>query len=71
LTSLAKYKSELFWLEPPNGVGEMTVVDVLKARTADEHCNLVFDWGKSAWDAWFIHHKTIQAFVERHQNEVY
>lgn len=71
LTTLAKYKSELFWLEPPNAVGEIIVADILKAKTADEHCNLVVEWGKSAWNAWAIHHKTIHTFVERHKNELY
>ena len=71
LTTLAKYKSELFWLVPPNNVGEITVADILKAQTAEEHCQLVFEWGKSVWDAWVIHHQTIKNFVERHRNEIY
>jgi len=71
LTTLAKYKSELFWLEPPDEVGDITVVDILKAKTADEHCELIFEWGKSVWNAWTFHHKTIQTFVERHANEIY
>jgi len=71
LTILAKYKSELFWLDPPENVGEITVADILKVHTSDEHCKLVFDWGKSIWDAWEVHHQTIQNFVERHQREIY
>jgi len=71
LTTLAKYKSELFWLDPPNDVGEITVADVLKAQTADDHSKLVYNWGKSIWDAWAVHHQTIQNFVERHQREIY
>ncbi len=71
LTILAKYKSELFWLDPPVKVGEITVVDILKAQTAEEHCQLVYDWGKSVWKAWTVHHQTIQNFVSRHQREIY
>ncbi|NOU20039.1 MAG: hypothetical protein HOO91_20975 [Bacteroidales bacterium] len=71
LTTLAKYKSELFWLDPPENVGEITVADILKVQTADEHCKLVFDWGNSVWKAWSNHQNTVKEFVERHIKEIY
>ncbi|PKG42551.1 DUF5946 family protein [Psychroflexus sp. MES1-P1E] len=71
LTVLAKYKSELSWLEPPRIVGEITVEDILKATNPQEYCKLVYKWGMSVWNAWKVHHEVIEVFVERHKNEIY
>lgn len=70
LTTLANYKSELFWLNPPENVGNITVADIIKAQTAMEHCKLVYEWGNSVWKAWTNHHETIKVFVERHIKEI-
>ncbi|MDP2235259.1 MAG: DUF5946 family protein, partial [Bacteroidales bacterium] len=70
LTTLANYKSELFWLKPPKNIGNITVADIIKAQTAMEDCKLIFEWGKCVWNAWAVHHQTIQNFVERHQREI-
>lgn len=70
LTTLGKYKSELKWLTPPSKVGAVTVADILKAKDAMTHVNLVYEWGKSVWDAWRDHHKTVHEFVKRHFEEI-
>jgi len=63
---LAKYKTKYFWLTPPKNIGDITVVDILAAKTGKEHCELVHKWGKSVWDAWQVHHEVIIKFIERH-----
>lgn len=67
LTALAKFKSELFWLDVPDDMGIITVNDVLMASDAHQHCQKVFQWGESAWNAWKSHRETVAAFVKRHQ----
>ena len=44
------------FLEPPVSRGELTVLSVLKAKTADEHSQCAEAWGKSVWEAWGEHH---------------
>jgi len=71
LTTLANYKSELFWLDPPKNVGNITVADIIKVQSAKEHGNLVYEWGNSVWNTWSNHHHTIKEFVEGHIKEIY
>ena len=49
---LAERKSELRWLEPPQSLGAITVADVMKAATPEEHREVVLKWASAAWDAW-------------------
>ena len=44
------------FLEPPAARGEVTVVSVLQAQTAEEHAERARAWGQSVWDAWSGHH---------------
>lgn len=53
LSALAqRHQHEFEWLEPPATLGEVTVVDVLRAATPDEHCALVRRWAESVYAAW-------------------
>jgi hypothetical protein len=67
LTALARFKSELFWLDVPDDMGIITVNDVLMASDVQQHCHKVFQWGESAWNAWKSHKEMVEAFVARHQ----
>lgn len=49
-------------LEPP-GAYPMTIVDILPARTADEHLELVRRWARATWDAWSSHHQRVEAWA--------
>jgi hypothetical protein len=52
------------WLEPPASLGELTIVDVARARGADEHAEVVRRWARSAWAAWGEHHDIVRAWLE-------
>lgn len=51
------------WLAPPPFAGTMTVLDVARASSLDEHQRLVRQWAESVWIAWSIHHATVRAWA--------
>lgn len=50
------------WLAPPAAYG-MTVLDVLRATTGDEHVARVRDWSQAVWEAWADHHETVRGWA--------
>jgi hypothetical protein len=44
------------FLAPPENRGELTVANVVGAKTPDEHAAKARVWGESVWNAWSIHH---------------
>lgn len=60
LQSLTKHKQAFTWLEPPQQFGELTVVDILEINDPKVYVETVKAWGKSAWDAWSVHHHQIK-----------
>ena len=50
------------WLDPP-GAYEMTVRDVLAARSGEEHERLVRAWAERTWDAWRAHHDLVRRWA--------
>lgn len=59
---LASEKPDWPWLEPPT-THAMTVADVLKARSGEEHVRLVRAWAESLWAAWARHHDTVRRWA--------
>ena len=53
----------LHWLTPPQSFGEITVVDVRQAGSADDFRLISRAWAHSAWNAWAKHHGTIREWV--------
>lgn len=51
---------EFDWLNPPENRGDITVADVLKAQSAEEHRQLVPRWAREAWMAWSDHHQQVE-----------
>lgn len=49
-------------LEPP-GRYPMTVVDVLAARSANEHVALVQRWARTTWECWSRHHDLVREWA--------
>jgi hypothetical protein len=64
-----RYKGQFNWLEPPDSLGEMTVLEVVKANSGEEHERLVTSWARSAWQAWKPHHQTIFDWIDRFENK--
>jgi len=54
---LAK-KPEFEWLEPPIPNGQITVKDVAKAISKENHKKVVKDWAVNVFDCWYSKHKT-------------
>jgi len=63
---LAQFKENFKWLEPPKNIGNKTIVDVLKAKSSQEHLRLVDEWAYESWMAWERHHHSIKNFIETH-----
>jgi len=58
-----KRKHSFVWLEPPVSLGQITVADVVKARSVTAHKNAVRAWAQCAWDAWLPHHDTVRGWL--------
>jgi Family of unknown function (DUF5946) len=50
-------------LDPPRRY-PMTVMDVAKAKAAEEHLRLVRDWAATTWSAWAPHHGVIRGWAD-------
>ncbi len=57
--------AEFPWLEPPESLGPMTVLDVLATGSSEEHREAVRAWADSVWGAWRVHQPAVRARVER------
>ncbi len=64
LSSQVKLEDEE--LIPPEDLGTITVADVVKASTPEEHVQLVWQWSTSAWQAWKSYHHKVQEWVEKY-----
>ncbi len=60
-----KYASEFAWLEPPVPNGQMTVLDVVRARDFSEHQELVHKWARDVWNAWSAYHHVVRKFITK------
>ena len=48
------------WLSPPKYMGEINVLHMAQADTAEEHISRVREWGLSAFNSWKEHHNIIK-----------
>ena len=61
---LASERRDWPWLEPPDPARyRMTVVDVLKATSGEEHVALVRNWAEAVWEAWAPHHDLVRGWA--------
>jgi hypothetical protein len=56
-------KSRFVWLQPPQSMGEITVVDVVNIKDLQEHAAIVNRWAHAAWEAWSAHHARIRQWA--------
>ena len=56
-------EQDLDWLEPPESLGEVTVLDVRKASSPETHLDQVEQWAHSAWQAWKDHHDAVRSWM--------
>lgn len=52
------------WLAPPHDLGQITVLDIARAKDAGEHRALVKKWAASLWAAWGEHQAAVIPLVE-------
>jgi hypothetical protein len=64
IKSLAKDKRSFYWLTPPSSLGAITVVELWKTRSTEEHRKIADAWARSAWQAWAQHHETIRKWLQ-------
>lgn len=58
-------------LEPPTLRGNLTVVDVVTATSAQEHNDMMKQWAFSVYEAWNVHHEWVrQAFMSTARHSV-
>ena len=55
----------LWWLEPPASMGEVTVLRALEARDPAEYGEVARFWAESVWGAWSAHHATVRLWAAR------
>jgi CTP:molybdopterin cytidylyltransferase MocA len=60
--ALASPKADWPWLTPPERY-DMTVVDVLRTSTGEEHVRQTRSWAESVWEAWAPHHAVVRAWA--------
>ncbi len=63
MLAAAKRKYLFTRMEPPPSSGLITVADVVKVNTAEEHKVIVWKWAESVWKAWEPHHDTIKSLL--------
>ena len=63
MQNIARRKDGFRWLEPPPSRGAVTVADVHRAASPDEHAARVRAWAASAWEAWSAHHGTVRGWL--------
>ena len=59
---LASQRREWPRLEAPTAYA-MTVADLLVARSAEEHLDLVRRWAQATWSAWSLHAETVEGWA--------
>jgi len=59
-----EHAGRFHWLEPPESMGPVTVLDLENARAVADYQERARAWGKSAWEAWAAHHETIRRWGE-------
>lgn len=68
IKALSEDKRVFHWLTPPSSMGAITVVDVWKTNSIEEHKKAVKEWAMSAWHAWAPHHATIRKWLPPNHN---
>lgn len=57
-------KNKFAWLQPPKNLGKVTISEVWKAKTLQQHEEIVHTWAESIWNAWESHHDSIKELLK-------
>ena len=61
---IERHRESFFWLNPPETPYGTTVMEVLAAKSARDHCDLVIKWARHTWEIWGEHHPTILSYLD-------
>jgi Family of unknown function (DUF5946) len=66
LQAAADRSSSFVWLDPPESLGSITIIDVHHAGdNPQEHKRLVNEWARSTWAAWAKHQPQIRKWASQ------
>ena len=64
LIQFVESEPHLTWFDPPDVATGLTIADVFKTESSEEHKKCVKDWAKSLWEVWMEKYKSdIYRFV--------
>jgi hypothetical protein len=64
LGQAAESSHDFHWLEPPESLGSVTILDVEGAENIKDFTDRVHIWAHTVWQAWQTHHDQIRAWTE-------
>ena len=59
-------RDRFVWLTPPETRGELTIVDVSRAKGLEDYEHIVTAWAQSVWHAWSAHHDTVRSWIRQY-----
>ncbi|NUM78864.1 hypothetical protein HUU40_31285, partial [candidate division KSB1 bacterium] len=62
-----RHRDHFVWLAPLASLANMTILDVTRAQSLQEHSRCVQAWAESVWQAWSPHHATIRRWAHSSQ----
>jgi Family of unknown function (DUF5946) len=62
---LARHKSSFHWMNPPPSLGDETVLHVWSANDPAAYTQAVWEWARSAWQAWSLHHERVGLWLPK------
>ena len=64
MPTINQKKKHFVWLDPsPTKGSSMTIADVHRAVSDEQHIQLVKEWAVSVWAAWSVHHEAIRRWA--------
>lgn len=63
MVEMTKKKESFWWLDPPQNMGKITILDVHCAEAPEEHKKMVLHWADSVWKSWSDHHATVKQWL--------
>lgn len=64
MLKVSKRKATYIHLARPPSLGSVTLLDVYRTYTLDQHRVVVRGWAQSAWQAWECHHAQVRRWAD-------
>lgn len=65
MSKLEKFKDQFTWFEPPQSFGDLTVLDLTRASSPEEHGQISRKWAESVWNSWNHAHGRVATLSEK------